>query len=217
MKRFFPLYGRIRAHQKDGSKGHELNRHQQENPQALSRSEWDVLSWSHLGAPGQTQPDKNWLDWLTDDSSLTRRRKHASDQRFQVQLLQQCLIRPALNEARLLGIDSQQYALIRQVYLKGFNQPWVFARTVIPLPTLHQGNRHLMLLGNRSLGSVLFKNAHTQRASMEITQHVPTFSTPFVWGRRSTFNIYKAPLLVTELFLEPFRQHQQLKPLTTKR
>jgi len=192
-----------------------LDLHQRKSPQAITRLDWDVLNWVRPYAPGYVQPDSTWLDWLTDSTSLTRRLKQVSGQRFHVQLLQQCLMRPALNECRLLAMDSQQYALIRQVILHGENQPWVFARTVIPLPTLHQGNRHLMMLGNRSLGSVLFKNAQTKRTPMEITPYTPDFSTPFIWGRRSTFEIRQAPLLVTELFLEPFRQHQQLFPLSS--
>lgn len=186
------------------------------SPRAVMRSEWDLLNWTTPHRPGQATPDPAWLDWLTDSTSLTRRLKQASGQRFRVELLQQRLARPALNECQLLGMKPQQYALVRQVILRGAGQPWVYARTVIPLPTLHK-NRHLMLLGNRSLGSVLFKNAQTQRAPMEITRWQTEFDTPFVWGRRSTFKLRGAPLLVTELFLEPFRQHQQLKSLTIKR
>ncbi|SEF81845.1 chorismate lyase [Oceanospirillum linum] len=179
--------------------------------QAASRQEWGKLNWMRPHTPGQIHPDEEWLDWLTDASSLTRRLRQVSQQHFHVQLLQQKLLKPALNECRLLGMATQEYALVRQVVLHGLNQPWVFARTVIPLPTLRQGNRHLMLLGNRSLGSVLFKNTHTQRTSQEITPYHADFCAPFVWGRRSTFEIRQAPLLVTELFLEPFRQHLQLQ------
>lgn len=180
---------------------------------AASRPEWEQLNWMQPHTPGKMQPDEQWLDWLTDTSSLTKRLKHSSQQRFRVQLLQQKLLKPALNECRLLGMGTQEHAVVRQVILHGINQPWVFARTVIPLATLYQGNRHLMLLGNRSLGSVLFKNAHTKRTSQEITQYTPGFCAPFIWGRRSTFEIHQAPLLVTELFLEPFREHLNLTPL----
>ncbi|MFG1487992.1 chorismate lyase [Oceanospirillum sp. HFRX-1_2] len=177
---------------------------------AASRPEWEQLNWASPHTPGQVQPDSEWLDWLTDSSSLTKRLKQVSDQRFHVQLLQQRLLKPALNECKVLGMGTQEHALVRQVILHGINQPWVFARTVIPLPTLNQGNRHLMLLGNRSLGSVLFKNARTQRTSQEITRNQPDFCAPFIWGRRSTFEIGQAPLLVTELFLEPFRDYLNL-------
>jgi len=187
-----------------------LDLQQLTSQQAASRREWEKLNWLSPHTPGQIRPDHDWLDWLTDASSLTRRLKQASQQRFHVQLLQQSLLRPALNECHHLGMTTQEYALVRQVILHGLNQPWVFARTVIPLPTLRQGNRHLMLLGNRSLGSVLFKNAHTRRTSQEITRSYPDFCAPFIWGRRSTFEIRQAPLLVTELFLEPFRNYLNL-------
>lgn len=180
------------------------------NVRAASRPEWEKLNWVSPNKPGQVQPDADWLDWLTDSSSLTKRLKQTSHQQFQVHLLQQRLLRPALNEIPLLGMKPGEYALIRQVILYGVNQPWVFARTVIPLPTLRQGNRHLMLLGNRSLGSVLFKNARTRRTSQEITRCRGDFCAPFIWGRRSTFEIGQTPLLVTELFLEPFRDYLNL-------
>lgn len=190
-----------------------MNLQQLISPKAASRAQWEQLTWGHPFAPGRKQPDADWMNWLTDGSSLTQRLKQASDQQFRVQLLQQRLLRPALNESRLLGLGSQEFALVRQVILYGRDQPWVFARTVIPLSTLQQGNRHLMLLGNRSLGSVLFKNRTTQRVSKEITAAHAGFCTSFVWGRRSVFEIRTAPLLVTELFLEPFRRHLRLQPL----
>ena len=177
---------------------------------AASRPEWEQLNWTRPHTPGKAQPDMAWLDWLTDSTSLTKRLTQISDQQVRVQLLQQRLLKPALNECKVLGIGPQEHALVRQVILHGVNQPWVFARTVIPLSTLNQGNRHLMLLGNRSLGSVLFKNAHTRRTSQEITRSHPDFCAPFIWGRRSTFAIGQAPLLVTELFLEPFRDYLHL-------
>lgn len=180
---------------------------------AIQRSAWDQLHWTSPHAPGHQRPDSQWHDWLMNPSSLTRRLQAASQQTFRVERTDQQILKPALNEASLLGMHSQQYALIRQVILYGQEQPWVFARTVIPLSTLNAGNRHLMRLGNRSLGSVLFKYPHIRRAPIQITRNNNRFTADFIWGRRSIFEIHQAPLLVTELFLEPFAGHSNLPDL----
>ncbi|OPX55659.1 chorismate lyase [Oceanospirillum multiglobuliferum] len=167
--------------------------------------------------PNQTLPNAQWYDWLMDPSSLTRRLQQASNGHFQVELLNQAIVKPALNEAALLGLHSQAYALVRQVCLRGHDQPWVFARTVIPLSTLAAGNRYLLKLGNRSLGSVLFRHAHTHRAPIEITYDrrrqegfqatsIGATLPHFWWGRRSVFQIKHAPLLVSEFFLDDFQR-----------
>lgn len=184
---------------------------------ATHRSVWNSLHWARPQMPDQVLPDPQWYDWLMDPSSLTRRLQDASQGQFRVELLHQVIVRPALNEAKLLGLSSQAYALVRQVCLRGYNQPWVFARTVIPLSTLAAGNRYLLKLGNRSLGSVLFRHAHTHRAPIEITydprrraacQAIYTGEVlpHFFWGRRSVFQIKQAPLLVSELFLDDFQK-----------
>lgn len=180
----------------------------------IQRSAWDQLHWTCPHAPGHSRPDDMWHDWLMNPSSLTRRLQKVSQYTFRVERTDQQILKPALNEARLLGLHSQQYALIRQVILHGKDQPWVFARTVIPLSTLNAGNRHLMRLGNRSLGSVLFKYPHIRRAPIEITRRQPLFPAEFVWGRRSIFEIHQSPLLVTELFLEPFAGYSHLSGFT---
>jgi len=195
-----------------------LNRHTLVSRQAVQRTSWDRLRWFSPHSPGNHQPDNQWYDWLMNPSSLTRRLQLVSHNRFRVEQLSQHIVKPALNEASLLKLRSQQYVLVRQVLLYGGDQPWVFARTVIPLTTLNEGNRHLLKLGNRSLGSVLFKYPHIRRAPIEICHADPdkAFFTDFVWGRRSIFEIHQSPLLVTELFLDTFCQSQQLKPLMAK-
>lgn len=195
-----------------------MNRHTLVSRQAVQRTSWDRLHWFSPRSPGTQQPDTQWHSWLMNPSSLTRRLQQASHDRFRVEQLSQHVVKPALNEASLLKMHSQQYALVRQVLLYGGDQPWVFARTVVPLTTLNAGNRHLLKLGNRSLGSVLFKYPHIRRAPIELCHADPdnVFFTDFVWGRRSIFEIHQSPLLVTELFLDTFCQSQQLKPLMAK-
>jgi chorismate--pyruvate lyase len=152
-------------------------------------------------------------DWLVDDSSLTRRLQLACPARFDVEVIAQRLERPMLSEARVLGRPPREIALVRQVRLRCAAQPWVFARTVIPLPSLHGGLRRLALLGNQPLGAVLFADPKLQRQPLEIARITPRHrlfrmataggdpETAGLWGRRSVFTLQGNPLLVSEFFL----------------
>ena len=119
-----------------------------------------------------------------------------------------------LNEARQLKMRHGNYALIRQVHLLCNNQPWVFARTVIPARTLRGKQLRLARLGKKPLGAVLFADKSMQRTEMEIacilpgqplydlaTGHQPPKQPQPIWGRRSVFFLHQRPLLVSEIFL----------------
>ncbi len=154
-------------------------------------------------------------EWLFDPSSLTARLVAACDGDFRVEVISQGWMRPMFNEARRLGMAPEQMALIRQVYLYCNQQPWVFARTVIPHFSLRGRQQHLAHLGNRPLGSVLFADPAIRRDEVEVAQIRPNhrlFATATaalearpeaIWGRRSVFYTGGKPLLVNEVFLPP--------------
>ena len=89
--------------------------------------------------------------WLTDHGSLTQLLKQASNGGFSVRVAWQGFGRPGPMEAVALGLKPRQQALIREVYLCGNGEPWVYARTVIPVSTLVGRHRTLKLIGTRSL------------------------------------------------------------------
>jgi chorismate--pyruvate lyase len=152
-------------------------------------------------------------DWLFDPASLTERITQACDGRFSVRVLRQGWGAPMLNEARRLKMRRTGYALIREVHLLCNNQPWVFARTVIPPRTLRGKQRRLAHLGQKPLGALLFADKSMQRTEMEIAcirpgqrlyelanSHQMQQGQP-IWGRRSVFFLSHHPLLVSEIFL----------------
>lgn len=118
-----------------------------------------------------------------------------------------------LSEARTLARPLQELALVRQVWLLCAGHPWVFARTVIPLPSLRGGLRRLALLGSRPLGTVLFADPRMERRPLEVARLTPRHrlyhmatapgaaNIPAIWGRRSVFRLQDKPLLVSEFFL----------------
>jgi chorismate--pyruvate lyase len=152
-------------------------------------------------------------DWLFDPGSLTARLIATCAGRFRVQVLAQYWHAPMHNEIRRLAMRERQMSFIREVYLYCDEQPWVFARTVIPRKTLRGKQRHLANLGSRPLGAVLFADPHMRRDEIEVACLHPgeglyrqavarlPAQPPGIWGRRSVFYLNHKPLLVNEIFL----------------
>lgn len=156
--------------------------------------------------------------WLLDQGSLTQRLVDASGGRFRVEIINQRWETPRLSEARLLGINSRTQALVREVILYGCEQPWVYARSILPMGTLTGRLRAMRKLDNRPLGALLFKDPTMERSAMEIACLTPdnttvpnrlgSFLEP-MWGRRSVFKLDDKPLLVSEIFLPTFPGYKE--------
>ncbi len=105
-----------------------------------------------------------------------------------------------------LGIPHRQNAWIREVSLCGDNQPWVLARTVIPLRCLEGEGRRLLHLGNRPLGAYLFTSPHWQRGPLETGLCKPVIPGQPELARRSLFSGHNSSLLVGEYLLPTLSQ-----------
>lgn len=171
------------------------------------------LRWQPLAQwPKAQRPGPALCNWLSDKGSLTARLIARSHGHFHVQVLRQQIARPVMSEWRCLGMDRSALALIREVVLCGYNQPWVYARSVLPLSSLTGPLRHLRKQDTRPLGAFLFSQPHLRRSAIAVsrlTRHqacVPSHligDTP-LWGRRSVFYLHDRPLLVSEIFLDAF-------------
>ncbi len=151
--------------------------------------------------------------WLLDAGSLTQRLRHACAGRFRVRVLSQGWTRPSRDEAHVLKLRLDAWVWTREVQLSCDEQPWVFARTLVPARTLKGRGRRLTWLGTRPLGAVLFADPGARRGPVEIAriatgQHLHQqafagFAEPpdAIWGRRSVFQIGECSLLVCEIFL----------------
>ena len=148
-------------------------------------------------------------DWLLDRGSLTRRLQKASNNHFAVSVLKQRWERPRLNEARALNIPPHQLALIREVVLYGCDQPWVYARSVLPQQVLNGRLRFVRKLGNKPLGALLFSNRNIKREPVVVQRYAPSQlplslqnqSNQPLWGRYSIFRHGQNGILVSEIFL----------------
>lgn len=153
------------------------------------------------------------LQRLLDPASLTRRIQGACAGNFRVRVLAQGWARPQRNEALALGMRDGGWGFVREVHLLCNEQPWVYARTVIPRTTLTGPRRRLTRLQSRPLGAVLFADPSMRRGSVEIARLTPRdklypaaighlIERPqMIWGRRSLFTLGGKPLLVSEIFL----------------
>ncbi len=167
----------------------------------------DCTVISNVDIPAQ------WRDWLFDQGSLTRRLTAASHGAFRVQILRQRVARPQLSERRILQMPERHLALVREVLLLGNEEPWVYARSVLPLSSLTGQQRCWRKLDHRPLGALLFADPGMRRGAMQISRINPAqLSLPGIanhherslWGRRSVFYIKEKPLLVGEIFLPTF-------------
>lgn len=150
----------------------------------------------------------NRYTWITDKGSLTRKLINKSSGQLRVEVLGQKIQAVRLSEKQALQMPHRQHAVVREVILYGNNQPWVYARTVIPLNTLHGPLRHLHYLGNKPLGEKLFTDPTMKRGDIEAAafsaEQLPKKLQAMegdIWGRRSVFHLKGKPLLVAEVFL----------------
>jgi chorismate lyase len=171
------------------------------------------LRWSTYPRPvSPLHPSTGLRSWLLDSGSLTAKLLKLSHGDFKVQVLRQARARALRSEALALGIGFNELCLVREVILRGHNQPWVFARSVLPLRSLTGALRHLRKQGNRPLGAFLFSQPHLKRSPIALalisSHHAYTPETLMglasVWGRRSIFSLAGKSLLVSEVFLPDF-------------
>jgi chorismate--pyruvate lyase len=179
-------------------------------PKATKSLRW--LSLQQL--PADQRPNLALRRWLLDKNSLTAKLIALSGHAFHVEIVQQSIAVPQRDERQLLGMKDKQVALVREVVLYGCNQPWVFARSLLPLSSLEGELRHLRKQGNRPLGAFLFSQPHLQRGAIAVSAisrdhgYLPKrlASADPVWGRRSVFSLSNQPLLVSEVFLASFTE-----------
>lgn len=144
--------------------------------------------------------------WLLAQGSLTQQLRTLAGGQFRVVPLHESLQRPKADEIKQLRIKPSQHVWVREVLLYGdASEPWVHARSVMPLRTLRGSGRRLKLLKNRSLGSVLFERGGVQlvpKYQLRESRELAKLSEG--WTRRTTYVWHNKFLLVQETFLPAF-------------
>ena len=150
---------------------------------------------------------------MQDKGSFTRHLEQYCKGQLRLELISQRWKKPLWHESRKLRLRQGEFALVREIYIKCNNTPWVYARSIIPRKTLRGAQRRLVNLGARSLGSFLFSKQSVTRDEIEVVSiqkddklfalanKITTENSENLWGRRSIFYIKEKPLLVIEIFL----------------
>lgn len=155
-------------------------------------------------------PNLELESWLLNTGSLTQRLQgHCQD--FKVQVVSQKQGVANADEYKQLATpfasQSAQQWQIREVILHGDNQPWVFARSIIPQALCEAD---FLNLGDKPLGHLIFNDDRFKRQPFQLTCIQPndTFIAEFgvaplanIWGRRSVFRFQQHAMMVAEVFL----------------
>jgi chorismate--pyruvate lyase len=181
-----------------------------------SSHEWSSHEWKwRPWLPPRALP-AGLLPWLRDEGSLTRQLTRLLGRPIRVERLSQRWQLPQRSEARLLGLPPGQRALVREVILWGGDEPWVYARSILPVSALRGDLARLRRLRNAPLGALLFRYPELTRTPFELTAFAPEQPPRLrelaggatLYGRRSRFALGRRRLIVAELFLPGFRPHQ---------
>ena len=149
------------------------------------------------------------LNWLFDEGSLTRRLTWLSNDGFSVTPLFEGWQPRRDDECAALHMPPASIGWVREVYLRGHGQPWVFARSVAARSALQGDGLQMDELGSRSLGELLFCDRAFTRQAIEVChyprQWLPTTDqVDGLWARRSRFDRGALSVLVAEVFLPSF-------------
>jgi chorismate--pyruvate lyase len=121
--------------------------------------------------------DQPTLDWLFDEGSLTRRLTRLSTITSASRRCSKAGSRCAMTNAGA-GHCRRREGWVREVYLRGHGQPWVFARSVAGRSALERGGLDLETLGSRSLGELLFCDQAFIRHPIEVCSYPQAWLPP---------------------------------------
>ncbi len=145
-------------------------------------------------------------DWLFDQGSLTRRLSGLAAGAFDVAPLTQGWQPLRDEECAALDVAAGSQGWVREVFLRGHGQPWVFARSVAARAALENSGFALEALGSRSLGELLFSDQAFARGELQACVYPAEWlpgeqADAGLWARRSCFRRGALGVLVAEVFL----------------
>lgn len=184
------------------------------SPLSLVPDSQDWFSADQLPAP--LAPDVH--DWLyVDKGSLTRRLTELAEGAFSVTPLTEGWQPLRDDECAALGVANGSEGWVREVYLRGQQEPWVFARSVAARNALEQSGLDLPHLGSRSLGELLFSDRAFTRGPLQARRYPEAWlpqdrREPQLWARRSCFSQGDLQVLVAEVFLPALWRAARITP-----
>ncbi|MRX28007.1 chorismate lyase [Kangiella sp. HZ709] len=151
-------------------------------------------------------------EWLLEYGSLTEKLEARIGQKINIKVLQESVSEANSKEAELLSLERGNEIWTREVLLYGSENPWIYAKTIVPMNSAFL----IESLGDKPLGSILFSEKELQRQMLRVRQldhkhHLfqcaktnCDFEIEKLWARRSLWQNSKhkeLELLVSEVFL----------------
>ena len=158
-----------------------------------------INNWLNASELKSSLKNKNILDWLNEDSSITTR--ISSNAKFKLEVLSDDIGVAEDEEYVALNIAPEDVR-IREVILYGDLVPLVYARSIIPNLTASKGYPRLGSIGSKPLGDLLFQSDLFIKTHREFAQFRAA-SEDLIWGRRTLYLVKGYPLSVMEVFLLP--------------
>ncbi len=143
--------------------------------------------------------------WLCDNNSLTALLIDLGGATFQVEVVSQFIGQPNRSEQSKIAMNPGQAAMIREVNLRIYEEPVVFARSIIPLSLSGRGGGGLATLGQTPLGHLLFKNGRIRVSKRDV--FMPTKSLSILGARRTPYEYLGDTILVSEFFLPSLKKY----------
>lgn len=104
-------------------------------------------------------------EWVAEFGSLTQKLSNYVET-VRLELLKETTEIASPSERRILELKDTQYSQIREVTLFGPQEPWIYARTIVP----ESDGKMILDLGDTPLGSILFTSSEMRRQSLEVMQ-----------------------------------------------
>jgi chorismate--pyruvate lyase len=155
-----------------------------------------LLPWDYFESIESQIKNDEIKSWLQEVGPITKRIK--SNKEFKLELIQDELDIVKASEREFLKTNSNDIR-VREVILYANQDPFVFARTIIPTSTIQKGLSDLGKIGNKPLGDILFEK---EIFSKEIVL-CSSFKrkNKIFWGRISKYTVKGYPFSVMEVFL----------------
>ena len=136
--------------------------------------------------------------WLYASGSLTQQLTDLAKGHFQVKPTQEYFQRLNFSDAIWMQMPHQHTSWVRESYLFGCEeQPWVKAKSIFPILSLHGRARLFKHIGVRPIGKFLF-----QRTNPQCDRRVILLEEG--WTRQSCYTWHGCKFIVQETFLPAF-------------
>jgi len=140
--------------------------------------------------------NKEITSWLTESGSITSRIKSFSN--FRLKLLRDGPGEVDTAEDDLI-ITNYKENNIREVVLFSDEEPFIYAKSILPLETIRLGLGALGNLKENPLGDILFSNPEIKKKYMLFAKFES--NKRIFYGRKGIYTVKGYPFSVCEIFL----------------